>query len=262
MFTRPKPGATRRSLVLLLGISIAIATSFAADSKGPAQETATPRYPDDAYSRPARDPWPAFETTCGILLGGNVPDRSAHWQTNELRSVEGGGARQTLWRFQRKHGATVAASLGFTENIRRAPESISFHVRNASGRAVAFHAVLYELSWNKAQEVSKEYLEWTSAKSSPVEPGAECEVVIPTQLLTAPQHATRATPWFPARLTIVADDVVDEAEYALTVSRLTLNYAAATGVLAASLEAPSVIHASVPIEFRIRANGIDPGRYD
>ncbi|MBI5094630.1 MAG: hypothetical protein HZB26_19620 [Candidatus Hydrogenedentes bacterium] len=245
------------SLITAAITSLLVPPASRADTGTTSLPTGTlPVYPDDAYSEPADDRWHCFETTCGILLPGNAPQRPAQWHRNELLSVERDGVRQTHWRFNRKKGVATAASLGFTDNIRRAPESVSFHVRNNSAKPVSFHAILYELAWNKADETEKRYLEWGAPISESVAPGAEAEIALPLSAMTSAQPAERKTPWFPARMTIVADGVDDETEYDLLLSKLTFHYSPAHGVSGVSVSGPRTARTSETVSFVVAASGV------
>ncbi len=210
-------------------------------------------YPDDAYSRPADDPWHCFETMCGVVLAGTATQRSAEFHHNELLSVVGPGGRETEWRFQRKRGVVAAPNLGFFENLRRAPARITFHVRNDSKAPLGFTAFLQEVSWNRDDE--KRYAQWMLPSQDTVAPGADQEVAFAMSEATGDKSAAGRTAWFPARLTIIVSAMEDEVDYTLRLSRLTLHYADAPGVTAAAIACPESIE-TPEVSFGIQASGI------
>ncbi|MDX9972484.1 MAG: hypothetical protein RBU21_05765 [FCB group bacterium] len=210
-------------------------------------------YEDDAYSRPVEDRLSCFDSTWGMMLSGNTVQRSAQFHWNELAPV----GQATEWRFKRKGGSGGGTHILLTETLRRAPERISFHVRNNSPKPLSFVVCVYEMDWDKSRE--KQYSACAMPYLPAIAPGAEADVFV--TLADAPIQQSEDTKMrYPARMSINLNEVEDETEYDIFLSDLTVHYPGASDVTVAAVTAPEQMTAGERIEFAVTASGLNPER--
>lgn len=214
---------TRRELFIE---GAGLATMGLASSGAPGG-AAEPVYPDDAFSRPAVDRLPLFETMDGVGQFMEVRQRAAEYSLNEFEPIDGG----MRWRFRSR---TLAHNALFIQTrIRRAPQAISFEAVNGTDRPMAFSLQAHELTWLPVAENSA--AAWTLGEPQRVGPGQRATL---TFRFSEARSNVERRPRFPIiALVLLVHDLAPGVEHTLDLRSLKVHYGFSKALAAARLQA-------------------------
>jgi len=231
------------------------------------------RYPDDAFSRPAVDHIPCFETLAGISPAGSIHTRAALYRRTIHRSgpverVEVGnrielapweGGQATRWILEPIHidNGWMRVPLW----LRRAPEAIAVRVRVDGPSGTTLSADITELPWPALPELDA--AAWQVGATQRLRPGVVEEVRfdLAEATLRPGQEVDREAPRWPANsLTLRLEGLTPGRHYEVLLAGLTVLYPTPGDLSVRELEVPGPLRAGREASVVVATNAVPRGR--
>lgn len=231
------------------------------------------RYPDDAFSRPAVDYIPCFETLAGISPAGGTHTRAALYRRSIHRSgpvervevghrielTEWNGGPATQWILEPEHVDNGWMRVPLW--LRRAPEAITLRIQLSGPTAATVSADITELPWPAKPELDA--AAWQVGESRVVYPRAPAELRFDFKDASPRpgQELNRAAPRWPVNLLVLRLEGLTPGErYEALLAGLTVHYPTPPGVHVDEITIPSSVVAGQAVAVSFTTTGTPRAR--
>uniref|UniRef100_UPI003217A31D hypothetical protein n=1 Tax=uncultured Draconibacterium sp. TaxID=1573823 RepID=UPI003217A31D len=212
-------------------------------------------YPDDAFSCPENNVWPAFERLeCQIQE--DVITRAALFLENEIKLVKKDDHDITQWRFRSKK--TDTTGLLIFGAIRRNPESITFSVGNHSSNSLTIKIICYEVHWQIEKGMKR--LPWMIGQKQILKPGEERELTFSFSNILCLDKENVKDITYPISVSMVVEGLKPEIDYQLDLSQFTVHYPSDLELELKRLDVPAVLSASNEVNITLDVVGNIKGK--